>query len=249
MKEETLSFKCEQFFSKNWKYVFFFVCFVFLLTVWQISTLTARMTSLEKTVAENNGFVVLTTLDGRAVKVAKEPLRAEFLKQFAVSVMVNNFVFSRSQLTDNFSKSSFKNITEVVNSVPALSNIYGNFLDSKPDKEKGIEINKQALGDFVSYLRWLVSAIAQDKLPEYISIRDYKLDKYEYNQNKFSMELSIFINAQSYILSQDKYISQDGIFKISVDGSFDLNKSNDVNPYGMRIERLRISPVTKAEKW
>lgn len=248
MKEETLSFKCEQFFSKNWKYVFFFVCFVFLLTVWQISTLTARMTSLEKTVAENNGFVVLTTLDGRAVKVAKEPLRAEFLKQFAVSVMVNNFVFSRSQLTDNFSKSSFKNITEVVNSVPALSNIYGNFLDSKPDKEKGIEINKQALGDFVSYLRWLVSAIAQDKLPEYISIRDYKLDKYEYNQNKFSMELSIFINAQSYILSQDKYISQDGIFKISVDGSFDLNKSNDVNPYGMRIERLRISPVTKAEK-
>lgn len=248
MKEETLSFKCEQFFSKNWKYVFFFVCFVFLLTVWQISTLTARMTSLEKTVAENNGFVVLTTLDGRAVKVAKEPLRAEFLKQFAVSVMVNNFVFSRSQLTDNFSKSSFKNITEVVNSVPALSNIYGNFLDSKPDKEKGIEINKQALGDFVSYLRWLVSAIAQDKLPEYISIRDYKLDKYEYNQNKFSMELSIFINAQSYILSQDKYISQEGIFKISVDGSFDLNKSNDVNPYGMRIERLRISPVTKAEK-
>lgn len=248
MKEETLSFKCEQFFSKNWKYVFFFVCFVFLLTVWQISTLTARMTSLEKTVAENNGFVVLTTLDGRAVKVAKEPLRAEFLKQFAVSVMVNNFVFSRSQLTDNFSKSSFKNITEVVNSVPALSNIYGNFLDSKPDKEKGIEINKQALGDFVSYLRWLVAAIAQDKLPEYISIRDYKLDKYEYNQNKFSMELSIFINAQSYILSQDKYISQDGIFKISVDGSFDLNKSNDVNPYGMRIERLRISPVTKAEK-
>ena len=138
MKEETLSFKCEQFFSKNWKYVFFFVCFVFLMVVWQVSTLTKRMTSLEKTVAENNGYVVLTTLDGRAVKVAKEPLRAEYLKQFAVSIMVNNFVFSRSQLTNNFSKSSFKNITEVVNSIPALANIYGNFLDSKADPEKGI---------------------------------------------------------------------------------------------------------------
>ena len=248
MKEETLSFKCEQFFSKNWKYVFFFVCFVFLMVVWQVSTLTKRMTSLEKTVAENNGYVVLTTLDGRAVKVAKEPLRAEYLKQFAVSIMVNNFVFSRSQLTNNFSKSSFKNITEVVNSIPALANIYRNFLDSKADPEKGIEINKQAVGDFVSYLRWLISAIAQDKLPEYISIRDYKLDKYEYNQNKFAMELSIFVNTQSYILSQDKYISQDGIFKISVNGSFDLMKSSDVNPYGMRIERLRISPVAKADK-
>ena len=248
MKEETLSFKCEQFFSKNWKYVFFFVCFVFLMVVWQVSTLTKRMTSLEKTVAENNGYVVLTTLDGRAVKVAKEPLRAEYLKQFAVSIMVNNFVFSRSQLTNNFSKSSCKNITEVVNSIPALANIYGNFLDSKADPEKGIEINKQAVGDFVSYLRWLISAIAQDKLPEYISIRDYKLDKYEYNQNKFAMELSIFVNTQSYILSQDKYISQDGIFKISVNGSFDLMKSSDVNPYGMRIERLRISPVAKADK-
>ena len=173
MKEETMSFKCEQFFSKNWKYVFFFVCFVLLLVVWQVSSITSRMTSLEQTVANNNSYVVLTTLDGRAIKVTKEPLRAEFLKQFAVSVMVNNFVYSRSQLTDNFQKSSFKDATELLNKVPNLKLIYGSFLDSQPNKEQGIEVNRQAVGDLVSYLRWLISAIAQDKLPEYISIKDY----------------------------------------------------------------------------
>lgn len=248
MKEETISFKCEQFFGKNWKYVFFFVCFVLLLIVWQVSSITKRMTSLEQTVANNNGYVVLTTLDGRAVKVTKEPLRAEFLKQFAVSVMVNNFVYSRSQLTDNFQKSSFKDATELLNRVPNLKLIYGSFLDSQPNKEQGIEVNKQAVGDLVSYLRWLISAIAQDKLPEYISIKDYRVQKYEYNQNKFVMELHINVNVQSYILSEDRYITQEGIFKINTEGSFDLLKSTDVNPYGMRIERLKISPVIKASK-
>ena len=62
------------------------------------------------------------------------------------------------------------------------------------------------------------------------------------------MELHINVNVQSYILSEDRYITQEGIFKINTEGSFDLLKSTDVNPYGMRIERLKISPVVKTQR-
>ncbi|ECK2550138.1 hypothetical protein FQW77_08665 [Campylobacter jejuni] len=245
-KEENFNFKCEQFFGKNWKYVGLFIGLALLINAYEISNISSRMEKLEKVVEENNGKVVLTTSDGRAIKVTKEPLKAEYLKQFAVSVYVNNFIVSRSQLTNNFEKSSFKDYFEVLKEVPSLKNIFLNFIDSKKDTKNGIDINRVAVGDISAYAQWLLSAVAQDKLPEYIAIKDYSLDRYEYNGNNYEIEISIKVIAQSYILSQNKYIQQQGIFKISSKGSFDLSKSNDVNPYGLRIESLKINPIVKS---
>lgn len=78
------------------------------------------MENLEEVVRENNSKVVLTTSDGRAIKVTKEPLKAEYLKQFATSVYVNHFIVSRSQLTNNFEKPNFKDYSEVLDNVPNL---------------------------------------------------------------------------------------------------------------------------------
>lgn len=55
----------------------------------------------------------------------------------------------------------------------------------------------------------------------------------------------IKVVAQSYILSENIYKQQNGNFKIVSEGSFNLSKSSDINPYGMRIEKLRIEPLTK----
>lgn len=240
---ENLNFKCEQFFGKNWKYVFFFMIFVGLIVAYELSNLSSSMQELKNTVEENNAKVVLTTTDGRAIKVTKEPLKAEYLKQFALSTYVNNFVVSRSHLTDNFSKVNFTKYSDILENVPTLQNIYQNFLDS--EKKENQEIDKVAVGDFIAYIQWLMSAVARDALPEYMSVKDYSLDNYEYNQNTFKIEINIKIVAQSYILARDEYIKQNGNFKIISEGSFDLAKSTDVNPYGMRIKRIKIEPVVK----
>ncbi|WP_236033273.1 hypothetical protein [Helicobacter turcicus] len=245
-KVESLNFKCEQFFGKNWKFVGGFIAFALLVCAYEISNISSKMESLEEIVRENNAKVVLTTSDGRAIKVTKEPLKAEYLKQFATSTFVNNFIVSRSQLTNNFEKPNFKDYGEVLDNVPNLKNILLNFIDSKANEKEGIEVNAVAVGDLRAYVQWLISAVAQDKLPEYIAIKDYSIDKYEYEGNKFNIELSIKVIAQSYILSQNSYVAQQGIFKILSEGSFDLKKSSDINPYGLRIERIKLNPIVKS---
>lgn len=234
--KESANFKCEQFFGKNWKYIAFFLGFTLLFMAYQISGLSSSMQELEKVVNENNGKVVLTTTDGRAIKVAKEQLKAEYIKQFAISTIVNNFVISRAQLTENFQKASFKTPSEVLKTVASLRIIATDFIGAD---------NKQAMGELTAYIQWLISAVAKDQLPEFISIRDYTIDKYEYSGNQFSAEVSIKVVAQSYILSQDKYITQNGLVKITTKGNFDLSRSTDINPYGLRFESIRINTVTK----
>ncbi|MCR2054835.1 hypothetical protein [Campylobacter helveticus] len=247
-KSESLNFKCEQFFGKNWKFVASFIALALLVMAYEMSNINERMSSLEQIVQENNGKVVLTTSDGRAIKVTKEPLKAEYLKQFALSTYVNNFIVSRSQLTNDFQKVNFKNYDELLANVPNLRVILREFMDSKADESKKIEVNKVAVGDLRAYVQWLIAATAQDKLPEYIAIKDYSVDKYEYSANQFTIELSIKVVTQSYILSRNEYVSQQGIFKIKSKGSFDLSKSSDINPYGMRIESLKIEPIIKTSQ-
>lgn len=244
-KTESLNFKCEQFFGKNWKYIAFFLGIAILIMAYEINHISAKIESLEKVVLENNEKVVLTTSDGRAIKVTKEPLKAEYLKQFVVSTYVNNFIVSRSQLTNNFQQTQFKDYGEVMDNVPQIRNILTNFIDYKEDEEKGIQVNHIAVGDLRAYVQWLISATAQDKLPEYIAIKDYSLEKYEYTGNVFDVEIIIKVVSQSYIISDNSYRQETGNFKIVSNGSFDLSKSSDINPYGMRINTLKIEPVTK----
>lgn len=245
-KEESLSWKCEQFFGRNWKYVAIFVGVTTLINTYETKSIVKEIEQLKMVVTENNSKVVLTTSDGRAIKVTKEPLKAEYLKQFAVSTLINNFIISRSQLTNNFNVVSFKNTEEFFQNAPTLRNIYKNFIDNKDDKSKGIKANKQALGDLNAYILWLTSAVAQNKLPEYMLMKDYSINKYEYTQNKFNTEIVIKVAVQSFNIIENKYIPAESEFKIYAEGSFDLAKSNDANPYGLRIERLKINPIVKA---
>ncbi|RAX56487.1 hypothetical protein CCZ01_09335 [Helicobacter monodelphidis] len=236
MKQESLNFKCEQFFGKNWKYIFFGIilgCFVIALEIHSISN---RMESLEQIVLDNNGKVVFATSDGRAIKVTKTPLKAEYLKQFAISTYVNNFIYSRAQLTNDFSKPNFTKYSDILENAPNLALIFREYINKE---------DKQAIGDLIAYLQWLMSAIAQDKLPEYIAIKDSSVNAYEYSANHFKISLEIKVIAQSFIIAKNEYVNQNGVIKIVSEGSFDLTKSSDANPYGLRIKRFSIVVPTK----
>jgi hypothetical protein len=238
MKEETLSWKAEIFFAKNWKYIFWGIVVAVLVGTWELHSISSRIESLEKTVAENNGKVVLTTTDGRAIKVTKTPLKAEYLKQFALSVFVYNFIVSRAQITINFLKSNFNKFSDILENSKPLAMIYTDYLD---------KTNKEAVGYFISYLQWLLSAIGKDKLPEYIVMRGYTINSYEYSDNAFKLILDIQVSAQSYVLAQNQYLTQSGVIRITSSGTFDLELSTDNNPYGMRINTFSIDMITKGK--
>ena len=243
IKTESLNWRCEQFFGKNWKYIFYFIAIAVLIVCWEVHSINNRMANLEKVVEENNGKVVMTTIDGRAIKVTKEPLRAELLKQFAASSLANNLIISRAAMTSDFKKNTFKDYAELLTNVKPLGTIYTEFLDTKKGEE-----NKAAVGDFVAYLQWLLSAVAQDKLPEFIVAKDYSIDNYQYTNNNFIIEISIKAVTQNYLIVRDAYVVQDGVFKIYAEGSFSLSKSSDINPYGMRINRLKVNPLVKVKE-
>ena len=200
------------------------------------------MTHLQEVVFENNSKVVFTTIDGRAIRVEKEPLKAEYLKQFTLSTFVNNFIVSRASLTKGFTQ-NITQASEILETYAPLGNIYLHFLGGTENPE-----NKQGYGDLMSYLQWLLSAIAKDKLPEYFNIKDYEIVKYEYSGNSFNLELKIKVAMSSYIIAKDAYINQNGEVKIVATGDFDLQRANDFNPYGMRIKNFSIQIPTKAAK-
>ena len=70
-REESINFKCEQFFGKNWKYVAGFIGICFLIFSIEIRNMSEAMQELKKVVYDNNDKVVLTTTDGRAIRVTK----------------------------------------------------------------------------------------------------------------------------------------------------------------------------------
>ncbi len=234
--KESKSYKAEMFFAKNWKFILWGLIVVLLLQIYRWEDLATRMTSLEQTVRENNDKVVLTTTDGRAIKVTKEPIKAEYLKAYAVSTFANGFIVGRANVTNNFEDISIIKSGDVLKNSAILGNIWTNYIK---DEDKVMK------GKFVSYLNWLINAIATDKLPEFIAIQNYMVDKFEYEGNKFKIGITVTVNAQSYILSIAKYVSNKGQIVIEGEGSFDLSDSTDGNPYGMSITDFKINMITK----
>ncbi|HDX6248320.1 TPA: hypothetical protein RPW15_001477 [Campylobacter fetus subsp. venerealis] len=236
MQEEKLSFKCEMFFGRNWKYIFWGIVVAILIVAWELNSIRSQVKKLENVVYENNSKVVLTTTDGRAIKVVKTPLKAEYLKQFAVSTFVNNFIVSRFMLTDGFKKTNIQTYKDVLETSQNLGGVWKNFLNQE---------NKEAVGQFVSYLQWLINAIARDRLPEYINIVSYQVNAFEYNENRYKIDISIKVATNSYILALAKYKNEQGQVRIRATGDFDLERSSDENPYGMLFDSFEIEMVTK----
>jgi hypothetical protein len=234
--KESTEYKAEIFFAKNWKYIFWALIVVLILQLWGWNNITGEMKDLKQVVRENNDKVVLTTTDGRAIKVTKEPIKAEYLKAYAVSTFANGFIVGRANVTNNFEETKFMKPSDVIKNAPNLANIWTNFIR---DDDKILK------GKFLSYLNWLINAIATDKLPEFIAIQNYVVDKYEYEGNKFKIGISVTVNAQSYVLSLGKYVSSKGVITIEGEGYFDLSYSKDDNPYGMNMTDFKINMVTK----
>jgi hypothetical protein len=234
MKEESLSWRTELFFTKNWKYFFWGIILFILIVAWKIHLVNGKIENLEGVVAKNNGKVVLVTTDGRAVGVIKSPLQKEYLMRYAVSVFANNFIVSRYDVTNNFKKNSFSNATEVLANSEKLTMAHKEYLNNS---------NEQALKSFSTYLQWLLTAVNEDKLPEYITLKNYYINSYDYNGSSFWADFNIGVIVQS----RTNNIRRDETIRVSANYTFDLGASSDSNPHGVKINEFAINMTTKGK--
>jgi hypothetical protein len=207
-----------------------------IVIAYELSVISSRMITLEEIVRDNNGKVVLTTADGRAVRVTKEPLKAEYLKQYAISTFINNLIVGRANITEDFAKAKFIKPSDILESSPKLQNIWTNFIDDD---------NNVAKGQFVSYLNWIINAIVTDNLPEYVAIQKHTVDTYTYNKNKYKLIIDVNVKVNSWIMSLGKSVPSLGTIRIEGTGNFDLTNSTDKNAYGMTIDTFSIQMITK----
>jgi hypothetical protein len=228
MKEEPLNWKAEPFFAKDWKYLFFGTILVLLIVAWEIYSINSRMDSFKKTVVEDNGKFV-----NAAEKIANTPFRAEYLKEYIMPVFANNFIVSRAQFIGN----SFKNRDDILANSKTLR------MAQKYLNNSSIQANR----DFTNYLQWLLNAVNEDKLPEYITIKDYSYigGSYDYNGNRFWANFNVAVTALSWSVAQVRDVRHDGMIKVSANGTFDLGSSSGNNPYGIKIDGFAINMITK----
>lgn len=235
-KDESILFKAERIFAKNW-FIIALLSFSVTFYALYVSEKTANaIKKLEDTVYTNNLYTIMTTVDGRSIKVKKTKLEAKFIEKWLAKTLVTNFIVSRSELTHNFSITQFSTPRDVIKNSYKLQFIYTDLM-SKEDKE--VQQNLR------TYLFKLQSMLGEDTMPEFITINNYHTEYFKFNSNEFSMKVNVSVGTINYDISRDEKYEKKGHVPIEVTGYVDLSKSTELNPYGLLIKKFNIGVMVK----
>ncbi len=234
--DESVAYRAEKIFARNWFIIAIFSFCVVFYAVYVSEKAIAALVKIEKTVYESSLYTVMTTVDGRSIKVNKTRLEAKFIEKWLAKTIVSNFIISRSELTKGFQINSFKTPKEVIKSSYKLRYIYEDLIS---DKEK------QAQKDLRTYIFKLQSMLGNDTLPEYITINSYSTTYFRFNDSKFSMKVNAKVGTINYDISRDKKYARQGEIPIEIEGYVDLSRSTELNPYGLIIKTFTIGVMVK----
>jgi hypothetical protein len=235
-QEEGFNFKAERFFGKNW-YLIAALSFITVFYALYTAEKTAgAIQDLEKIVRDNNLYTIMTTTDGRAIKVVKQKVEAKFIEKWIVKTLATNLIVSRSELTNNYKINAFKSAKDVIANSYKLQFIWSDLLNQD---------NKMAVNDFKSYLVSLKALLGEDKLPETFTINNYTVESFNFNQNKFETKIHVKVGTTNYNISKDEHYEKIGTITILARGQVDLSKSTELNPYGLVMDAFKIKLVTK----
>jgi len=234
---ESIAFKAERVFAKNW-YIIAILSISVAFYALYVSEKTANaINSLKDTVYTNNLYTIMTTVDGRSIKVKKTKLEAKFIEKWLAKTLVTNFIVSRAELTHNFKINKFASPKDVITNSFKLQFIYTDLM-SKKDKE--------AQQNLRTYLFKLQSMLGDDTMPEFITINRYSIESFTFNENKFSMKVNVNVGTINYDLSRDEKYEKQGNIPIVVSGYVDLAKSTELNPYGLILNNFKIGVMVKS---
>lgn len=236
-KDETILFKAERIFAKNW-FIIALISFAVTFYALYVAEKTANaIKKLEDTVYTNNLYTIMTTVDGRSIKVKKTRLEAKFIEKWLAKTLVTNFIVSRAELTHNFTINKFSTPKDVIKNSYKLQFIYTDLISKK---------DKKAQQDLRTYLFKLQSMLGDDTMPEFITINNYAVEYFKFNDNKFSMKVNVSVGTINYDISRDEKYEKKGTIPIEVTGNVNLSESTELNPYGLLIQNFKIGVMTKA---
>ncbi|RXI43423.1 hypothetical protein CRU99_07770 [Malaciobacter mytili] len=235
-QSESIVFKAERIFAKNWFVIAFISISLAFYSVYVSEKNANAVLQLEKMVQNNNLYAIMTTIDGRSIKVTKTKLEAKFIEKWLANTIVSNFIVSRSEITKDGKQSKFTSPKDVIKNSFKLQFIYSDLMSKK---------DVQSQKDLRTYLFKLQAMIAEDNLPEYITIREYTSEYFTFKENTFEIKVNVKVLTNNYDISTDQYYLKKGVIPISVKGYVDLSKSTELNPYGLIIETFNIGVITK----
>ncbi len=235
-EDETLAFKAERIFAKNWFVIAIVSIGITFYALYVLEKTASAIEDLKDTVYTNNLYTIMTTVDGRSIKVKKTKLEAKFIEKWLAKTLVENFIVSRSEITDNFKVNKFTSPSDVIANSYKLQFIYQDLMSKK---------NKESQKDLRTYLFKLQSMLGEDKMPEFITINNYKVEYFKFNQNSFSIKVNVSVGTVNYDLSKDSKYEKRGVVPIEVKGYVDLAESTELNPYGLIIKNFKIGVVVK----
>lgn len=236
--DESYVFKAERFFAKNWIFVFSITLITIFYSLYTQKSVTDKVNRMQEMMEKANLYVVLTTVDGRSVKVQKTELSPDYIERWLARTLIEGLVVTRAELTDNFKTTDFSDIAVIMKNSYKLSNLLKYVLDENQKESK-------AVANLRTYLFALQQALASDTLPEFMNIVKYHTSSFSFKNNHFIIEVEVELSTYNRISSQNKNIFGKSKIKIQAEGILSLEDSNENNPYGLLIRRFAIEVPKK----
>jgi len=229
----SLAYRVERFVARNWVKVFSWmfaavIALVFVSVYSQISA-SRQIEKMEKILHDHLNKVLVATPDGRIVAVAREEVNAQFLRAQIRLFVMNYLILDKFDLGGEAGRfpGSFKELLQQEN-----IRMLFDFVDESAKKQ------------FVSYLKYLYSLALADKLPEVIRPVNVSDEKYNVEGNQFTYE-GVYDCVLVYVDVSQQWVQAAGRIKVALEGYFMPEKGSEVNPYGLRITKLKVSYVKK----
>lgn len=236
--DESYVFKAERFFAKNWIFVFTVTLVTIFYSLYTQKSVTDKVNRMQEMMEKANLYVVLTTVDGRSVKVQKTELSSDYIERWLARTLIEGLIVTRAELTDNFKTTDFSDINVIMKNSYKLSNLLTYVLDENQKESKAVD-------NLRTYLFALQQALAADTLPEFMNIVKYRTSSFSFKNNHFSIEVEVELSTYNRLSAQNKNVFGKSKIKIQAEGILSLEHSSENNPYGLLIRRFAIEVPKK----
>ncbi len=185
---------------------------------------------------ESNGVIMLDKL-GRPLTAKKAPMdiTSESFKKVVLNNIQSYFIWDWTSLTDNY-KNKILNVNDLERFNPKFKEFKENFI--KKD-------DKKAQRDFLSFEKYIVFLIQNDKMPEMISVNSSKVTSYHTDKDTFDAKIAFVLVANIYNTQSGEYENRRGSMSVEVEGEFDSTRGTIINPLGLKYSTIKSSLLTK----
>ena len=185
---------------------------------------------------ESNGIVMLDQL-GRPLMVKKVPIdiSSEPFQKVILNISGRYFINDVVSLTNNYSNT--------IPNVGSLEKYNSKFMDFRKifiDKNDD-NMNKK----YVSFEKYIVYLINNDKLPEIVSTTNAKVTDYKVDGSSFKIKISYQLVASVYDTDSGTYKMKRGNIPLELEGVFDTSKGSIDNPLGLSFTDMKPKVLTK----